>query len=342
MGSKKKTSRQSLELVEAPPGSSNTLQADGHLPTEQGFALGGAVLSVQPVSTVTVPSVASGKPSGKGSDAETVGSAKGGKGKTTADGARKVLDKRPAFRYLNLDDVSSWWGFFLFGYFPHRFMGEKKLLKICSTWKVKYLYHPHSSGLLVFGFENEQDMLRVFDRGPVYVHGKVLALRVLPRSFELGYNGVNLMPLWINLPNLTPECWTEESLLKISSEVGKHFFTDTYTSTRGKKSYARVLIEADVSKELVRTVQIELANGGTWAQEVVYEFEAKFCSSCEMFGHLSVACGVQNQQAVERLADRVASSVTVGSRKKKSKKEQSDQRSNSATAEEEHNHESEA
>ncbi|KAL8129000.1 hypothetical protein V2J09_018155 [Rumex salicifolius] len=40
------------------------------------------------------------------------------------------------------------WGHVLIGYFAGKFPGKKALMDLCSSWKVKFKYIPHSSGWL--------------------------------------------------------------------------------------------------------------------------------------------------------------------------------------------------
>jgi len=72
--------------------------------------------------------------------------------------------------------------------------------------------------------------------------------------------------------------------------VGKPISTDSITASRGQFSYARVLIEIDASKELVKSVAFKLPSGKLRIQPVQYEYEPKFCAFCKAFGHSGKGC----------------------------------------------------
>ncbi|KAJ8528966.1 hypothetical protein K7X08_035801 [Anisodus acutangulus] len=56
-----------------------------------------------------------------------------------------------------------------------------------------------------------------------------------------------------------------------------------------KISYARVLVEIDVSQPLLESIEL-LTPQGLIHQAVEYDWKPKFCTSCMKFGHLAEAC----------------------------------------------------
>ncbi|KAL2542217.1 Uncharacterized protein Adt_03195 [Abeliophyllum distichum] len=98
------------------------------------------------------------------------------------------------------------------------------------------------------------------------------------------------MPLWVVLPGLPVDCWNAEALGMIASKIGRPISMDNLTYTKGRLSYARVLIEVDAAAKLVRNVNVLLATGKQRDQKVVYEHEPKFCSCCRMFWHSLSNC----------------------------------------------------
>lgn len=98
------------------------------------------------------------------------------------------------------------------------------------------------------------------------------------------------MPVWITLSGLPFDCWNVNALGKIASKVGKPIATDKLISTKGRLSYAIVLVEVDASVKLISTVQMKLPTGKVRDQDVNYEHKAKFCSTCKFFGHNKFGC----------------------------------------------------
>jgi len=189
-----------------------------------------------------------------------------------------------------LDDTQAAWGSCLVGYFAGRFPGKIALLKLCNSWNVKFNYYAHSSGWLIFRFENEVDRDRVMAEGPYFVFGRPLMLKIMPSCFEFDDKDVSLMPVWINLPGLPLDCWNSVILSKICSKIGKPLTTDHLTASKERVSYARILVEIDASRELVRSVHMRFPSGKIRSQPVIYEFEPKFCPTCKVFGHSLAGC----------------------------------------------------
>ena len=203
-----------------------------------------------------------------------------------------------------MDDVVKAWGHCLVGYFAGKFPGKSALVKVCASWGVRYSYVPHHNGWLVFRFENPQDRDNVLKKGPYFVFGRPLLLKVMPEDFEFEEKRNSELPVWINLPKLPLTCWNPAILSKIASKVGKAVATDRLTVTKEKIAYARVLVEVDASKELVREVRMRMPSGKIWHQEVIYEMEPKYCIGCRTFGHSVKSCKVQpavhDNHAVEK------------------------------------------
>lgn len=200
----------------------------------------------------------------------------------------------------DLDDVEKAWGFCLVGYFAARFPGKVALLQLCDSWNVQYKYFAHTSGWLVFKFENAIDRDSVLNGGPYFVYGRPLLMKMMPSCFDFDEGDISTMPTWVNLPCLPLECWNEKALSKIVSRVGKPLYTDKLTSTKERLSFARVLVEVDAAKKLTSSIRIQLPNGRIREQPVVYEYEPKFCASCRMFGHPTDGCKASQQETKQK------------------------------------------
>lgn len=86
------------------------------------------------------------------------------------------------------------------------------------------------------------------------------------------------------------ECWNAKILSRIVLKAGTPLITDKLTKSMERISYAMVLLDVDISKPLVRTVLIIDACDVTFAQEVCFEQEPVFCTSCHYLGHAIDQC----------------------------------------------------
>lgn len=199
------------------------------------------------------------------------------------------------------------WGICLIGYALGRFPGYKAVDALRNFWKVPCLYFVHSSGWTVFKFQQEEDRQKVLDNGPYASSGQPWVLKHMPPLFRFDDDKLSKVPTWVQLPKLPLEMWSGEVLSMITSSLGVPLATDKFTEERSKPSYARVLVEVDASKPLLKMINIELSNGTTMEQEVIYEFEPSFCSKCHSLGHETDIC----EEMKEKKRNRRGRSKTV-------------------------------
>ncbi|KAJ6365136.1 hypothetical protein OIU76_029999 [Salix suchowensis] len=62
------------------------------------------------------------------------------------------------------------------------------------------------------------------------------------------------------------------------------------TSSMSRLSYAHVLVEIDLRKTLPEQIDVSLPNGVVINQKVIYETLSKFCTFCNVIGHLVDSC----------------------------------------------------
>ena len=201
------------------------------------------------------------------------------------EGDRVLLEKD------DVDVVEEAWGFCLVGLFAGKFPGMVAVSKLRESWKVKCSFWRHRSGWLVFKFQSDEDRLKVLNGGPYFAYGSNLMLKIMPSCFRFEGEAVTSVPIWIQLPGLPLDCWNGRALSKIVSKVGKPISSDKMTLTKERISFARVLVEVDVSSDIVSEVEIQLPTGVVYHQSVIPEFTPKFCQRCKTFGHVEATCG---------------------------------------------------
>lgn len=88
---------------------------------------------------------------------------------------------------------------------------------------------------------------------------------------------MSVMPIWVTFPSLPLIYWGERSIGKIMSAIGRPMMTDECTSKKLRVSYARVLIEVDITTNLKDTINTRDLQGNKILQEVEYEWKPPFC-----------------------------------------------------------------
>lgn len=168
-----------------------------------------------------------------------------------------------------------------------------------------YTYYLHENGWMVFKFLSYDDLNKVLVAGPYMSNGKPWVLKEMPPFFSFKDASFSSIPIWIKLPRLPLECWYDEGLSTIVSEVGEPIATDSFTKEKSHRAYARVLVEVDASKELTRKVSLTMPNGKPLEQEVCYEFEPRFCHKCKKIGHVEENCEAKEGNVIRANARRV-------------------------------------
>lgn len=96
---------------------------------------------------------------------------------------------------------------------------------------------------------------------------------------------MRVIPIWVKFQNLPLNCWGLDSLSRISSVLGVPLYADDCTSNQRRVSFARVLVELDVTKALPEKMAIETATGEIFQQSVEYEWLPPYCKKCFQIGH---------------------------------------------------------
>ncbi|KAK4734210.1 hypothetical protein R3W88_008471 [Solanum pinnatisectum] len=143
-----------------------------------------------------------------------------------------------------------------------------------GSFSVKPMVLYHSNGYFVVRFANEEERDKVLCAGPHY----------LLKRHEI----LTTIPLWIKLPNLPLNCWNSVVLSKIHSSLGKPLYTDECTTQASRISFARILIEMDVTRPLPKMIKIRDLKERVLEQQILYEWKLMFCQKCLQMGHSCV------------------------------------------------------
>ncbi|KAG5598713.1 hypothetical protein H5410_030083 [Solanum commersonii] len=145
-----------------------------------------------------------------------------------------------------------------------------------------------SDGYFIVRFANEEERDKVLCAGPHYLLKRPVIIKPWLPEFNFNEEILTTIPLWIKLPNLPLNCWNSVGLSKIGSSLGKPLYADECTTQASRISFARILIEMDVTRPLPKMIKIRDSKGKMLEQQVWYEWKPLFCQKCLQVGHSCV------------------------------------------------------
>ncbi|XP_058749538.1 uncharacterized protein LOC131622522 [Vicia villosa] len=104
-------------------------------------------------------------------------------------------------------------------------------------------------------------------------------------DFSMERDMLRSVPIWVKFPKLSIQMWGERSLGKIGSVIGTPLFTDEFTAAKLRVTYARILVEVDVTQKLQDEIMINYEREER-NQKVEYEWRPQYCEACEKVGHI--------------------------------------------------------
>ncbi|XP_019229886.1 PREDICTED: uncharacterized protein LOC109210864 [Nicotiana attenuata] len=79
----------------------------------------------------------------------------------------------------------------------------------------------------------------------------------------------------------------------MTSAIGTPIYADECTAKKKRVSFARMLIETNITRELPTKIKVMDPTGKTFLQDVRYDWKPEFCQKCLVVGH---RCGGEQQQ----------------------------------------------
>lgn len=167
----------------------------------------------------------------------------------------------------------------------------KRFVDNQCVFAMKPLVLYHSDGYFMIRFANEEDRDKILCAGPYHLMRRLVVMKSWIQEFNFKEDILTTIPLCIKLPNLSLNYWNARVLTKIGSRLGLPLYADECTTQASRISFARILVEMDITKELPKSITIHGAKGKVFEQQVVYEWKPMFCQKCLQVGHLCVDKG---------------------------------------------------
>ncbi|KAK4726490.1 hypothetical protein R3W88_031407 [Solanum pinnatisectum] len=114
----------------------------------------------------------------------------------------------------------------------------------------------HADGYFVIRFANEEERDRVLCSGPHYLLRGPVIIKPWDPDFNFKEEILTIIPLWVKLPNLPLNSWNSVVLSKIGSSLGKPLYADECTTQTSRISFARILVEMDITRILPNVINI--------------------------------------------------------------------------------------
>ncbi|XP_058776305.1 uncharacterized protein LOC131650615 [Vicia villosa] len=156
-----------------------------------------------------------------------------------------------------------------------------------KTWNFVQLpdMYYNDEGYFILRFRSFSDRDDVLMKGPYTYRNMPVLIREWMLEFRLKDDFLRTLPIWIKLPQLPLCLWGEMSLNKIGSALGIPLVTDECTANKLRVSYARILVEMDITKDLPTELTIRDKDGTKFLQPVEYEWKPMYCKRCQKPGH---------------------------------------------------------
>ncbi|XP_058783664.1 uncharacterized protein LOC131658381 [Vicia villosa] len=143
----------------------------------------------------------------------------------------------------------------------------------------------NDEGYFILRFPSMDDKDLVLTKGPYTIHNMPMLLTDWKPNFDLKKDMLRTIPIWVTLPHLPLHLWGQRSLSKIGSALGTPLVTDECTANKLRVSYARILVEMDITKPPITEISIRDAEGNKRKQIVEYDWRPNYCDKCQRIGH---------------------------------------------------------
>ena len=134
-------------------------------------------------------------------------------------------------------------------------------------------------------FYCSDDYDKVLRGGPWFIRDHFLAIKPWEPYFRASGENLSSVVVWVRFPELPIEFYDIEVLKEIGSAIGPVLRIDSYTATRSCGSYARLCIQIDLDKPLIKSIRI-----GRLVLQVKYERISSLCFCCGRLGHKQENC----------------------------------------------------
>ncbi|XP_009774916.1 uncharacterized protein [Nicotiana sylvestris] len=138
----------------------------------------------------------------------------------------------------------------------------------------------------VVKFNSVEDRDAVLMSGPHTIRNKPIIVKAWSPNFDFDIEVLQTIPIWVKLPNLPLNCWSMDSVSRIGNGLGIPIYSDECTTKVERIYYARLLVEMDIIKDMLRVIKVIDPTGKVFEQQVAYDWIPEYCHTCLQVGHV--------------------------------------------------------
>ncbi|XP_070042176.1 uncharacterized protein LOC142169194 [Nicotiana tabacum] len=150
----------------------------------------------------------------------------------------------------------------------------------------------HEEGYYIIKFQNEANMNEIYYSGPCTINNRPIILKPWTPDFDFNEEFPTEIPLWVQFPKLPMNCWGHDSLSTMASAIRTLIYADECTANKTRVSFARMLIEVNITKELPLELMVMDSNSRKFTQQGGYDCKHEYCQKCLVVRH---KCGIEQR-----------------------------------------------
>ncbi|XP_057809022.1 uncharacterized protein LOC131023496 [Salvia miltiorrhiza] len=156
---------------------------------------------------------------------------------------------------------------------------------VSAPWQVV----PLGKGFFTLRFSGESDLMQAKSKAFWKLKLGILKIREWTLLFNPYKETVSHSQVWLCIYYLPHELWHPDLITGISRSVGTPIKIDGSTFLGAVGHFARVLIEMDVTKDIIYNLTVNRGSS-SFEIEFVYENLPYYCGVCRKVGHSSDNC----------------------------------------------------
>ncbi|CAN1189172.1 hypothetical protein LINPERHAP2_LOCUS39736 [Linum perenne] len=141
------------------------------------------------------------------------------------------------------------------------------------------------AGFFTARFDSSEDYRRALLEGPWKIGEHYIVPRLWQEGFDPCTDNLSHTLVWVRLPGLPLEFFTETFLRRIGDKIGQLVRIDPTTLAMERGNYARICVRVDLSKKLLSKYKLLHK-----IRRVEYEGLHVICFKCGIYGHTIDLC----------------------------------------------------